>query len=447
LLSLAVVIYFIFLTIFKYLLQKLKNLFNTKFEEYKNSLVLFFTLSLLQVVVIVFFKFNNLTFYLLPITGFVILACLLLDIWWAILFSVFNAVIGGYLFTENLSELSIFSFYYVLVSLYIISLSEKIFSRQDLFFVILKSIISCFLIAVCVNLLMYYEIDIMFNLNIGLNVFSKEQKLNILITGPTGSGKSSTINALFSKEIAKVGYGVDPETKTIEKYELDNLTLWDSPGLGDGIEEDRIHSRNIIKKLNELDEDGNALIDLVLVILDGSSRDMGTSFQLINNVIIPNMPDKNRILVAINQCDVAMKGENWLEEECKPNGKLEEFLNQKVESVRRRVFESTGVNIEPIYYSAKKYYNMSKLLSFIVRYTPNKKRVVYFDKINPEPRVWERDDKLTDYIGKTKENLLGSFIDAVTEGISAIGSKLVSYVSSAVSSVASFIGGFFGRFF
>jgi putative nucleotidyltransferase with HDIG domain len=222
LLSLAVVIYFIFLTIFKYLLQKLKNLFNTKFEEYKNSLVLFFTLSLLQVVVIVFFKFNNLTFYLLPITGFVILACLLLDIWWAILFSVFNAVIGGYLFTENLSELSIFSFYYVLVSLYIISLSEKIFSRQDLFFVILKSIISCFLIAVCINLLMYYEIDIMFNLNIELNVFSKEQKLNIF---------GFLINSIFSNLLSfgLVSVLLSPlelvykKTTNIKLVELTNL--------------------------------------------------------------------------------------------------------------------------------------------------------------------------------------------------------------------------------
>ena len=38
------------------------------------------------------------------------------------------------------------------------------------------------------------------------------KKVNIMLTGATGSGKSSTINALFHMEVAKVGVGVDPET-------------------------------------------------------------------------------------------------------------------------------------------------------------------------------------------------------------------------------------------
>jgi len=40
----------------------------------------------------------------------------------------------------------------------------------------------------------------------------KEQKINLMITGATGCGKSSTINALFNTEVAKVGIGVAPET-------------------------------------------------------------------------------------------------------------------------------------------------------------------------------------------------------------------------------------------
>ena len=67
----------------------------------------------------------------------------------------------------------------------------------------------------------------------------KAEKINLLITGGTGCGKSSTINALFNANVAKVGVGVDPETMDITKYELDNLILWDSPGLGDGIEADK----------------------------------------------------------------------------------------------------------------------------------------------------------------------------------------------------------------
>ena len=135
----------------------------------------------------------------------------------------------------------------------------------------------------------------------------KQQKINLMITGATGCGKSSTINALFNTEVAKVGTSPDPETMEITKYEMDNLVLWDSPGLGDGKEADNRHARNIIKKLNERDGNGNLLIDLVLVILDGSTRDLGTSYELINSVIVPNLGEdkSNRILVAINQADVA----------------------------------------------------------------------------------------------------------------------------------------------
>ncbi len=222
LLSLAIITYFVFLTIFKYLLQKLKNLLGIKFEEYKNSLVLFFTLSLLHIVVIAIYKFNNLSFYLLPIVGFVILVYLLSDTFWAILFSTFNAIIGCYLYTELFSELSIFIFYYILLSLYTIFLCEKIFSRQDLLFVILKSTIASFLIAVSVNLLMFYEIGSMFNLNFNFNFFSKYQKLNIF---------GFFVNSIFSNALSLVLVSVlltpleliYQKTTNIRLAELSNL--------------------------------------------------------------------------------------------------------------------------------------------------------------------------------------------------------------------------------
>lgn len=39
----------------------------------------------------------------------------------------------------------------------------------------------------------------------------KNEKMNIMIVGATGCGKSSTINALFDTEIAKVGIGQIPK--------------------------------------------------------------------------------------------------------------------------------------------------------------------------------------------------------------------------------------------
>lgn len=260
----------------------------------------------------------------------------------------------------------------------------------------------------------------------------KEEKLNIMITGATGCGKSSTINALFGENKAKVGMGADPETMEITKYNLDNVILWDSPGLGDGKEADIKHSKNIINKLLERDENGDYLIDLVLVILDGSTRDLGTSYDLINNVIIPNLGEEkdSRILIAINQCDVAMKGRYWNYENNEPEQKLVDFLEEKVESVKKRIKEATGVNVEPIYYSAgfkdgdeeQKPYNLSKLLYYIVRYIPKKKRVVLVTSANTDSKAWESND--SDY----KYGIFDSIKDAVEDVVDTVGAVVEGIV-------------------
>ncbi len=58
--------------------------------------------------------------------------------------------------------------------------------------------------------------------------------MNILLMGATGMGKSSLINALFGKEIAKAGVGT-PITQHLEKYvdEEQGLILWDTKGIED----------------------------------------------------------------------------------------------------------------------------------------------------------------------------------------------------------------------
>ncbi len=203
--------------------------------------------------------------------------------------------------------------------------------------------------------------------------------LDIMVTGVTGAGKSTTLNAFFEKEVAKEGVGTDPETMEFTSYLLnDSLRLWDTPGLGDGIDADKSHSKGIIdllyKKYTDSENIDRGFIDLVLIILDGSSRDMGTTYRLINNLIVPNM-QKNRILVAINQADIAMKGRNWDSVNNVPNNTLKEFLDEKAQSIVQRVQEATGVSIKlPIYYSAKKSYNIERLFDFIIDNLPNKRR-------------------------------------------------------------------------
>jgi len=282
----------------------------------------------------------------------------------------------------------------------------------------------------------------------------REQKINLMITGATGCGKSSTINALFNTEVAKVGVGVDPETMEITKYELDNLVLWDSPGLGDGKEADNRHAKNIIKKLNEKDEKGNLLIDLVLVILDGSTRDLGTSYELINQVIIPNLGKnkEKRILVAINQADVAMKGRYWNYELNKPEPQLVKFLEEKVVSVKKRIKEGTGIDIDPIYYSAgykeeggeqNKPYNLTKLLYYIIQYTPTEKRLSYVENINNKAEMWQDNDELQDYKAGILEGLGSAIVSGVGTGV-MIGQKIGSIFGAPGKMICGAVGGILG---
>lgn len=202
--------------------------------------------------------------------------------------------------------------------------------------------------------------------------------LDVLVIGGTGTGKSSTLNALFQREVAKVGRYCDPETMNISSMELnDLLRFWDSPGLGDNVIKDQQYSEQIIDLLYKdyyLDDHQYGLIDIVLVILDGSGRDMGTTYKLLNEVVIPNF-QIDRILVAINQADIAMKGRHWNEQLNCPDSVLLDFLQKKSKSVQKRIQEATGAKVyKPVFYSAEKEFNIEKLLDMVIDHMPNERR-------------------------------------------------------------------------
>ena len=272
-----------------------------------------------------------------------------------------------------------------------------------------------------------------------------ENKANILITGATGSGKSSTINALFGIEKAEVGTGVDPQTMSIAKYDYNGITLWDSPGLGDGPEADKRHAEGIVKKLTERDADGNFLIDVVLVILDGSSRDLGTSFELIEKVIAPCIgKDSKRLLVAINQADIAMKGKHWDSENHKPDETLAAFLKEKEKSVHDRILSGCGISVDPISYSAgykeegcpqEPSYNMAKLLYYIIDSIPEEKRLQTYLEANADQKVWESNDA-EDYREKIVRKISLKHLAKTT----AEGAALGAVLGSAIPIIGTAIG-------
>lgn len=293
----------------------------------------------------------------------------------------------------------------------------------------------------------------------------KYTPLNIMLVGGTGCGKSSTINAMFDMNVAKVGVGVDPETLDIKGYQLENLTVWDTPGLGDSPESDQKYMEEIRKKLSELDKNGDPVIDLVLVILDASQKDLNTVYDCINEVLIPAMGDdaKSRILICLNQADMAMKGKHWNAELNRPDITLSEYLDEKAKAIGKRIREATGVSFKPIYYCAGyteedgdqlRPYNLSKLLYVILAAVPKEKRLSMADVLNPDKEMWENDDKKADYKKKVKQ----SFWDVVGDHISGgaekginIGVWVLGAPGGVIGAVAGgavgAIGGFFSAMF
>ena len=79
------------------------------------------------------------------------------------------------------------------------------------------------------------------------NEFSK---LNILVIGRTGVGKSTLINSMFGSNLTQVGIGV-PVTQTIRKIEKDGvpLAIYDTPGLELS---DRNGSEDMMVQITEL---------------------------------------------------------------------------------------------------------------------------------------------------------------------------------------------------
>lgn len=288
----------------------------------------------------------------------------------------------------------------------------------------------------------------------------KSQKVNIMLVGSTGSGKSSTVNALFDMNIAKVGEGVDPETQSITEFQLANLTVWDTPGLGDGVERDEEIADEILLKLQERDENGKQLIDMVVMIMDASTKDLTNYYNIINNVLKPEFGSsaKKRILIALNQSDIAMKGTHWDAEKNMPDKVLEDFLKKKAASVQERIRENTGLNIKPICYCAgymeegvqRKPYNLTKLLYFIVKAAPKAKRLNIAENINRDEDNWFANDDELDY-GEELGKAFGEVIlDCISEGMDTgaeLGEDLLGIpgmlIGGLLGGVIGGIGGFF----
>lgn len=259
-----------------------------------------------------------------------------------------------------------------------------------------------------------------------------QTKLNILIIGGSGVGKSSTIKALLKDDTQEsntppnIGTSHKPTTMEIQKYKISkNITIYDSPGLGDGVKDDT-HKDKIYELLQEKDEDDNALIDLTLILVDATSRDYASAFESINLIgKAMGLKDvKKRILVAMNKCDKSDNPEARMDyEKREPNELLKAELDEKVKILKERIKENTGIDIDPIYFSAgyegKNPYNTDKLFYYIQKNLPKRKVVVINKEAQKE--VYEGD-----YGDKNKSGFWDGVLEVVKDVATAIAGPLIT---------------------
>ena len=90
-----------------------------------------------------------------------------------------------------------------------------------------------------------------------LQRLKEARAIKFLVTGKTGTGKSSLINGLAGKEVATVGDGLDPETIKVKGFPVDILDvkvmLYDSPGLQDGLENEVEYLKDMEKTCKGVD--------------------------------------------------------------------------------------------------------------------------------------------------------------------------------------------------
>lgn len=270
-----------------------------------------------------------------------------------------------------------------------------------------------------------------------LDKILKKQKLNILIVGGTGAGKSSTINALFDDEKAKVGLSHMPETMDIRLYDFGNFVIYDSPGLGDSPEKDKSHIQKITNILCEKNENNEALIDLVLFIIDGRTRDL-SSFTRLIKVVKPLLEDNRRILVAINKCDQAGNDPTAFDyQQNQPSESLLAELEESAKYIQSRIAEQ-GIDVDIVYYSAgltksdgtrQKPYNLSKLLYHILKNTPKKKRFIYIQHQSKKQSNFQSNESGSkDYNKENLEEAKESIWENIKEWANELGDIIIEKV-------------------
>lgn len=181
----------------------------------------------------------------------------------------------------------------------------------------------------------------------------------IAVIGPTGVGKSSTINALFGTNLP-VGH-IKAETKSFVKKKIASpkggVIIYDTPGIGEDYEVDEKNKSRYKDVLREC--------DVAVWILSAADRRIAYDQIMIRDVVNPaNEEVAKRLVVGVNKIDI-IHPNNWSKAANVPSKGQMENLNGRIIDIKEKLTKvcPTLTQERIVAYSAEKRYNLYSLFS------------------------------------------------------------------------------------